>query len=1407
MGTKAADIYVNVEGRTDSLSNALAEVGNKLRTLQQDVKRQNFGEEQAKRAASTMQGLATSVAKVGAAFGVWSLGKSAIKTAIDSFAGLEQSLNAVKVLSNASAAEMQKIEEAALQYGKETKYSAKEAADGFQVLAQAGFSTSQSLASMGGILDLAAGGMISVDKAAETAVSTLGQFGLAADQSAHVADVLVKAAASGQLNMLDLADAMKYVGPAAHAANMGLEETAAAITVLSGAGIKGSEAGTALRASIVRLLKPHQEGAEAMKRLGISAVDAAGDFVGLNSIIEQFASKGARFEDIARVVGTEAASAFQALVSAVRENPAALDAMVHSLNNVDGEARRTAAGFSEGITGAFKRAAGSADTFASQIGKVLAPQVLAFAQAAEQTFNTLADLSRWFQGLPAPIKSAGLAFVEVGAGLVTIGGALKALAVVTGIAIPTIGLLTAGWIAAGAAVAAFALSFPKVREALSGFTSYASSAFQKFSDTVSGALGDVSKIVGDAFTGIINLATTLPGELASAVGKGIDWLGKTLTDIFAPVGEFLRGIADDIAKAFNALAPEIVRTWDEWVKPTYDAFMQWSGAIILQLTKDIPAAFHVAAQASNSLYESFYRLTDIAPIKAIEGGIASVAKGMNGGIEGLVDAMLGVEEKQKAIAAQSKRTLADLFPQTQITDGLYTPARPENKSKTQLAPRVSVGDSEDIRQAARDAKATANRLDDLRNKVKSVFYDMKKEADPLAERIAKLITDSDINKVQALASAMGRSEDGARAFSSSLDHAKAIIAATTKAAEDSAKAHEAVGKTIGEAMGASSVELSALEKQLDALIKTGDKEGLASIGEAFTYNSETASRFNDLVKESKARIDDAAQSAQQFAGSLGNAAAGLASVLGAKNPGGIGSIVESLFGGKNTPGSLGSEVSGIIGNIFGSDAKDALGKWASGLSEATKGGILSAMQVLPDVLAAVGKIGKSTSESIKGVSQTAGAAIGSALGSPQLGSMIGKVVGRGLSHIFGDGLKNPDTKARKKIEKWLEDIFTGVKAKFLNAKGIFEEFSGNFVFGSIKKFNDADWGKGFDKFGDAAKTTFTAIGEGIRTLQGITEDVGGQIGLILAENLGGSIDNARLLVERLGLSFDDLSKKAFEAASAGTISWHEYNVEIQGLTNAFGDGLVAVGDFGGAFRELISSGGRGIEALKGFRDVAVEAMEAGVKTMAELRDRLVKGGMDPKDVEALFAAAAQRGITTLEGWRDASKETAGAIVGDMYALSSSLAKRWDEMAKTLGSIQAAMNSIPDKVEKSLVFNVQVNDDSGILDKMDNSEISTALNATPKKFAKGGIVSRATAFRFAGGLGVMGEAGAEAILPLTRKNGVLGVHASGGGRNSPTFVYNIDATGAQVGVSDEILRALEAVEDNAVYRAMEAMRGR
>jgi len=89
------------------------------------------------------------------------------------------------------------------------------------------------------------------------------------------------------------------------------------------------------------------------------------------------------------------------------------------------------------------------------------------------------------------------------------------------------------------------------------------------------------------------------------------------------------------------------------------------------------------------------------------------------------------------------------------------------------------------------------------------------------------------------------------------------------------------------------------------------------------------------------------------------------------------------------------------------------------------------------------------------------------------------------------------------------------------------------------------------------------------------------------------------------------------------------------------------------------------------------------------------------------------------------------------------------------------------------------------------------------FAKGGIFDGPTAFAHSGGLGVMGEAGPEAVMPLRRDSqGRLGVAAGGGKKEKSgnTVSITIDARGSEVGVEEKIGQVLSEVLPLAMAQA-------
>jgi len=99
--------------------------------------------------------------------------------------------------------------------------------------------------------------------------------------------------------------------------------------------------------------------------------------------------------------------------------------------------------------------------------------------------------------------------------------------------------------------------------------------------------------------------------------------------------------------------------------------------------------------------------------------------------------------------------------------------------------------------------------------------------------------------------------------------------------------------------------------------------------------------------------------------------------------------------------------------------------------------------------------------------------------------------------------------------------------------------------------------------------------------------------------------------------------------------------------------------------------------------------------------------------------------------------------------------------------------------------------NGELVKSANGNVFAGNKIVP--YAMGGIVNKPTLFPMANGMGLMGEAGPEAVMPLKRgSNGKLGVQSSGGVGN---IVVNVDASGSSVegdsARSQEFGRALAA----------------
>lgn len=208
-------------------------------------------------------------------------------TSLMAAGNFEAAMKNVEAITGATGADLAQLSDTAKEMGKSTVFSASQAAEAMAFLGMAGFDTKEIIAAIPDVLSLAAAGNLELARAADIASNIMGQFGIAAQDTSRVTNVLAATAASANTNIDQLAEAMVYLGPTAASLGMSVEEAAGVIAVLGDAGIQGSMAGRALGSALVRLSDPTAKISEAMSNLGLQVFDVNGNFVGMQGFLAQ----------------------------------------------------------------------------------------------------------------------------------------------------------------------------------------------------------------------------------------------------------------------------------------------------------------------------------------------------------------------------------------------------------------------------------------------------------------------------------------------------------------------------------------------------------------------------------------------------------------------------------------------------------------------------------------------------------------------------------------------------------------------------------------------------------------------------------------------------------------------------------------------------------------------------------------------------------------------------------------------------------------------------------------------------------------------------------------------------------------------------------------------------------------
>ena len=297
-----------------------------------------------------------------AAGAIFDFGKESLQTGID----FEAAMDKVAAISGTTGTKFDDLVDKAMEMGAVTKFSATESAEAFQYMAMAGWDADQMMAGISGVMDLAAASGENLGTVSDIVTDVLTAMGKSAGDAGHFADVLAAASSSANTNVGMMGETFKYAAPIAGALGYSIEDLALATGLMANAGIKGSQAGTGLRAMLTRLAKPTKDSQEAMNKLGISLEKSDGSMKSLREVVTDMRgsfeklTESEQAEYAALLAGQEAMSGLLAIVGASDEE---FNKLVKNIDESKNAAKTMADIMMDNVSGSLEELSGAMETF------------------------------------------------------------------------------------------------------------------------------------------------------------------------------------------------------------------------------------------------------------------------------------------------------------------------------------------------------------------------------------------------------------------------------------------------------------------------------------------------------------------------------------------------------------------------------------------------------------------------------------------------------------------------------------------------------------------------------------------------------------------------------------------------------------------------------------------------------------------------------------------------------------------------------------------------------------------------------------------------------------------------------------------------------------------------------------
>ena len=509
------------------------------------------------------------------------VGAAAVKSGTD----FESAMSQVAATMGTTTDKIQDLSKFAQHMGATTAFSATQAAEGLNVLAQSGLTAEEQMQALPEVLNLAAAGNLSLADSSTYVVGTLKGFGKGMDEAKRVTDLVAKGATMANTDVRGLGTALSSSSATAKSYGQNMDSVTLSLLRLAEQNITGEEAATALNRAMMDLYTPTSTAKKALDELGVSVYDAQGNARDFNDVVDELNGKLSGMSEEEQnaykntIFTTYGLQAFNKMTVSSTEK---VNDFKEGLKDANDSALKQAQTQLDNLKGDITLFKSALEGAGIVISNVLIPNIRNFIQWVTNLVTKFNKLSEEQQDL---IVKIGLIVAAIGPALLilskvisVVASIIKVIGIVKGVLLPIINavfLLKNGVTTAFLAMEGFSKGAIVVAKGISLLLNPITLVIAAIGALI-GVFVYLYKTNEDFRNKVIEVWETIKEAIGNAIENISSFFTETLPATFNSAVEAIASFVNGVIEFFTVTIPEAFSTFvNETIPNAINSIVQW----------------------------------------------------------------------------------------------------------------------------------------------------------------------------------------------------------------------------------------------------------------------------------------------------------------------------------------------------------------------------------------------------------------------------------------------------------------------------------------------------------------------------------------------------------------------------------------------------------------------------------------------------------------------------------------------------------------------------------------------------------------------------------------------------------------------------------------------------------------